>query len=354
MYFLSSEEITKWQELGNKIVSEDMPPENFDAGIKPFLKPVFLCYAGVKLFMNNKSELGIKWLREGALDEQEGLFFNAFLSGFIERQNGKLIMPAVAFEDPAPYIHFAGVPAMETARVNFLDHCAKSLPVFKKPFSILDIGTGDGGLLIRLLRHLRNAGNISEIEEIGIVDASKAMCDMAKEKIAAEFPDIPINAVHSKIQDFSEIISRKYDVAMSSLAYHHMPMDDKIRHMKTLEPHIDHFLLFEIEANHETPEMDSPELITSIYQNYGRMVDYVFSHDAPVDIVVKCVDCFLMTEVASFLIQPRGVRTDYHMLRTQWYKVFSEGLGNNFKCICDCNANSDQYLNLFTLHYARG
>jgi len=180
------------------------------------------------------------------------------------------------------------------------------------------------------------------------------MCDLAEKRLSEEFPETRVKAVHSKIQDFSDKITRKFDVAMSSLAYHHMPMDHKIRHFKSLGPQIDHFILFEMEANNETPDMNSPELITSLYQHYGRMVDYVFSHDAPIETAVRCVDCFLMTEAASFLIQPRGSRTDYHMLRTQWYKAFSEGLGNEFQLISDCNANTDEYLNIFTLHYARG
>jgi hypothetical protein len=40
-------------------------------------------------------------------------------------------------------------------------------------------------------------------------------------------------------------------------------------------------------------------------------MDFVFSHDAPVEVALACIDLFLMTEAVSLLTQPRGVRSDY-------------------------------------------
>ena len=60
-----------------------------------------------------------------------------------------------------------------------------------------------------------------------------------------------------------------------------------------------------------------------------------------------------MAEVVSILSQPRGVRTDYHMLRSEWHEVFDEALGDGFSCRCDDTAYADDYMELFTLHYGR-
>lgn len=117
---------------------------------------------------------------------------------------------------------------------------------------------------------------------------------------------------------------------------------------------ISDFLKFELDANNDTPDLFSPELICSIYQSYGRLIDYVFAHDAPIKIAEQAVDNFLMTEDISFLTQPRGIRTDYHMLRGQWHEVLSDGLGKNFECYSDVTCYSDEYLDLFSLHYGKG
>ena len=111
---------------------------------------------------------------------------------------------------------------------------------------------------------------------------------------------------------------------MSSLAYHHMPMEDKRVHLARLKPWIDHFLLFEMDANNDTPDLLSPELALSVYQSYGRIMDFVYAHDAPVDVVTDCIDSFLMTEVVSILTQRRGARSDYHMLRGQWHESLQD------------------------------
>jgi hypothetical protein len=140
---------------------------------------------------------------------------------------------------------------------------------------------------------------------------------------------------------------------MSSLAYHHMPVEDKRLHLLRLKPWIDHFLLFEMDADNDTPELSTPELALSVYQSYGRIMDFVYSHDAPVDVVTDCIDSFLMTEVVSLLTRPRGERTEYHMLRSQWHDLFRSSLCPEFAICSDSTCYADEYMTLFTLHYGR-
>lgn len=83
-------------------------------------------------------------------------------------------------------------------------------------------------------------------------------------------------------------------------------------------------------------------------------MDFVFSYDAPVEVVISCIDSFLMTELVSLMSEPRGVRTDYHMLRSQWHDLFKKSLGSEFTLRSDCTCYADEYLGLFTLHYGRG
>jgi SAM-dependent methyltransferase len=242
---------------------------------------------------------------------------------------------------------------MKEARRQFIRQSGHTLPHFERPLRIMDIGCGDGGLTAALLAHLQETGKVREVEEVLLVDPSPAMLELAKKTVGDAVPGGRITAANSRIQDFSGRIEGRFDVAMSSLAYHHMPLEQKEVHLARLKPRIDHFLLFELDANHDTPGLHSPELAFSLYQGYGRIIDFVFAHDAPVGLAVDCVDSFLMTELVSLLTQPRGIRTDYHMLRSQWNDLFREQLGPGFTLRCDSSCYADEYLTLFTMHYGR-
>jgi hypothetical protein len=179
------------------------------------------------------------------------------------------------------------------------------------------------------------------------------MVELAAKTVCEAFPSAPVRAVNRRIEDISDQLDESYDLALSSLAYHHMPLEQKRLHLSRLKARADHFIIFELDANHDLPELHSPELALSLYQAYGRMIDFVFKHDASLDLAVRAVDCLVMSEAVSMLTQPRGVRNDYHMLRTQWHSLFQEELGEAFSCWCDSVGYADDYLGLFTLHYGR-
>jgi hypothetical protein len=132
-----------------------------------------------------------------------------------------------------------------------------------------------------------------------------------------------------------------------------MPVEVKKVHLSRLKPWIDHLVLFEMDAHNDTPELFSPDLALSVYQSYSRIIDFIFTHDAPVDLAIDCVDSFMMAEIVSLLTQRRGTRLDYHMLRGQWHSLFRDVLCPEFSCRCDSSAYADEYMTLFTLHYGR-
>ncbi len=354
MLFLSENEKKQWAEFSRDILKENIPPGSFNGDVRENLKSAFHFYTGTLLAARGKNRLAVEWLRSGALNEEDGLFSSTFLLGFLERHNGELIMPALAFEDPRPFIHFANVPVMMKARRNFIRQAGHTLPRFTTPVSFMDIGCGDGALTVRLLSHLLDIGRIDELREVLLVDPSEAMINLAKKTVTDTFPGTLVRTENCRIQDISCRIDHRFDIALSSLAYHHMPAVDKRTYISQLKPWINHFLLFELDANNDSPELYSPELALSVYQSYGRIIDFVYAHDAPVDVVTDCVDSFLMTELVSIMTQKRGVRTDYHMLRSQWNDLFSSQLGPEFTIRCDSTCYADEYLALFTMHYGRG
>ncbi len=353
MLFLSDREQREWEGYAAAILRELPGPGSYDARVRPGLVPAFHFYIATFLAAHGQGGAAVSWLESATLAEEDGLFCCAYLLGFLGRHGGRLAMPAVAFEDPRPFIHFAGVPVMREARRQFVRQCAHTLPVFDHPVRFMDIGCGDGALTAAVLGHLRETGTIPGIAEILLVDPSPAMAALAEKTVRAAFPDAAVSVENGRIQDCSGTVSGPTDIAMSSLAYHHMPAEDKRIHLSRLRPLIDHFILFELDANNDTPELFSPALALSVYQSYGRIMDFVFSHDAPVPVVNDCIDSFLMTELISILTEPRGVRSDYHMLRSQWREIFDNALGPEFSLRSDSPCYADEYLSLFTLHYGK-
>lgn len=354
MLFLSRREKKQWAELSRDVMTRHLAPADFRGDVRANLLPMFRFYIGALLTATGQDKLGKAWITSGTLIEEDGLFFNTYLTGFLQRHHDRLEMPEQVFADPRPYVHFTTVPIMQESRARFLTQCGHTLPKIKHPFRLMDIGCGDGGLTAALLKHFQATGKIEEIGEILLVDPSPAMLALAKETVGKTIPSSRITTLNHRIEQVAGKLNARCDMALCSLSYHHMPCEQKAIHLKELKPWIDHLVLFELDANNDFPELQTPELAVSVYQSYGRLIDFVFSHDAPVEVAQACVDRFLMTEAVSLLIQQRGKRNDYHMLRTQWHALFEQTLAPEFICLCDSPCYADEYFTLFTMHYGRG
>ncbi|MCU0630973.1 MAG: class I SAM-dependent methyltransferase, partial [Methanoregulaceae archaeon] len=188
MLFLSESEKTQWVNHAREIVKHQISFDQFDGGIRSNLQSAFYFYMGAILAAQGHKDLATGWLKAGTMNEEDGLFSSTFLLGFLERHNGNLVIPAVAFEDPRPFIHFANVPVMMKARSNFVRQAGHTLPGFPGPVSFMDIGCGDGALTVRLLTHLQEIGKIDEIKDVLLIDPSEAMIALAKKTVSDAFP----------------------------------------------------------------------------------------------------------------------------------------------------------------------
>lgn len=339
--------------MREEIAAKKRAPDTFNGSVRPNLLPVFHYFIGAFLANSCFEELAKKWFEAGAILEEGRFFPNAFMIDFLGRYAGKLIMPDVAFADPRPFAHFSSVPVMKQPRERFITLCGRSMPRFARPLRIMDIGCGDGTLVVRLLQEMQEAGKIQDVGEVLLIDPSPALLARAEEIVRRAFPGSAVKTANLTLQEFSGKIDRGYDIALSSLAYHHMPVEEKRIHLERLKPWIDHLVLFELNANNDTPGLHSPELALSVYQAYGQTIDRVLAHEAPIEIALACVDRFLMTEIISFFTQPRGKRTDYHMLDSQWAELFDSTLGPDFTCLCNTACYADEYISLFIMHYGR-
>ncbi|MHC1707684.1 MAG: class I SAM-dependent methyltransferase [Bacteroidales bacterium] len=354
MLFLTTTESKQWTDIKVRVISKNLKPQkSILQAIRPGLQPAFYYYIGTSLLTAGQTELGRTWISAGIQDEPGCLFSNAFLTSFLNRTNGRLIIPETIFEDARPFIHFAGVPVMKDSRNKFISQCGQSLPKFKNAIRIMDIGCGHGEMLVNFLKHLQEKGLVNDVEEILLIDPYPAMLNLAQKAVSEAFPHTRIITSQSRIENFSDKIHTHYDIALASLAYHHMPYEVKEFHLNRLKKHIDFFIIMELDANHDTPELQSPELVLSVYQAYGDLIDFIFSHDASIEVALASIDKFLMSEAISLLTEPRGKRNDYHMLRQQWHAVFQSGLGKEFQCYCDSLCFADENMGLFTMIYGK-
>lgn len=354
MLFLTENEKQEWDQSGKTVLRNRLGPDQCPPmRLEPGMKPMFRFHAGCLLAANGFEKTAKQWFAAGALEENEGMMTNSFTAAFLDRQHDKFAKPATVFQDPAPYIHFGATPAIKSSRDKLVRHSSNSLPRFDAPPAFLDIGCGDGSLTKTLLTAWRAAGIFDEPREILLVDSSRAMLDTAVKTLSGLFPTATINTMHGRIQDVCGQIKTRHEIALSSLAFHHMPMETKIQCLKTLKPVFDHFIVFELDANNDLPELGSPELSASVYQSYGRIINFVFEHDTAVETAQNCVDCFLMTELVSLMTEPRGARNDYHATRHQWRRTFSEALGREFRPRAETTTFSDEFLDLFMAHYRR-
>lgn len=354
MLYLTADESRHWTSLAEQVLKTNSGPGIDLGSIRPGLVSAFHYYIGTLLLSKNQNKTGVKWIREGVTGEQGGLFSNSFLYSYLERNHGKLVIPEVIFADPAPYIHFNSTPVLMDSRAKFRAHCTHGLPKLDRPLKIMDIGCGHGKVLVDLMVELCRNGRIDAVEEVFLIDPSEAMLNLAEANVAAAFPEAKIRQSLSRFEGLVEHMDGRYDIALASLAIHHMPYEKKLENLSKLRDHIGYFILYELEANNDTPEMHTPEMALSVYQSYGALIDFVFAHDAPVELAISSIDRFLMSEAIYFFIEPRGHRTDYHMLRHQWHEVFGEALGRDFSCLCDSTSYADENVGLFTMIYGRG
>jgi hypothetical protein len=140
---------------------------------------------------------------------------------------------------------------------------------------------------------------------------------------------------------------------VGSLSLHHMPAEVKRRALAALAPSLDHLLLLELDADHDTPELGSPRLAASIHQTYGWMLAQILGPGAPDPVARESADRFVAPELVSLLTQPRGVRSEHHMPRERWMELLADALGPEVRPLGIRTALATPHADLFALHLGR-
>lgn len=348
MYYLSAETAVEWRELSSSLLAGRA--DLSEVSSQPAgLRPALYYYLAAQFLASGRMDEARECLALGA--ETETLRASSYLLDYLERNGGKLMAVQPSFSDPAPWIHFSSLAHLSSARGNLIEFCTASLPERRDPLRVMDIGCGGGQLCVSLLQALVDSGKAAGVGEVFLLDPSEEMLATATANVSRAFPSAKVIHIEARLEEASEDLPAGFDLALGALSLHHMPYELKEVHVGNLREAVRDIVVFELGANHDAPEMCSPELLYSVYQTFGQSLEYIFAKDAPLEVQRACADIFVMSETISLLAEPRGQRTEYHMPRARWHELLGSARGSSLSCLGERTCFSDEYCELFALHY---
>ena len=352
MLTLESDDVATWNQLLPEILSGGARPAgSVEQHLPAEQVGAFRFFAGTALASRSAPEAE-DWFGAGAAADGPDLRASDYLAGLIHRR-GHLEAPESAFADPRAYVHFASLPAMRACRAELVSFAVDSLPQESGALRVLDVGCGDGGLLAELLPALLEAGRWDEVSGITLLDPSPDMISTAKARLASAWPDARVDSQVARLEHVAAAIQGRYDLVVGSLSLHHMPIEVKRRALSSLAPSIDHLLLLELDADHDSPEVGSPPLAASVHQTYGWMLAQILDTDGPDEVARESADQFVAPELVSLLTQPRGMRSEYHMRRERWLELLSVAMGPDIRPLGTRAALATPHADLFAMHVGR-
>lgn len=352
MLTLESRDVETWNQLLPEAVSGRSGPAGpVERQIPAEQVGAFRFFVGTSL-AGSADPRADAWLDAGAAADGADLRASAYVAGLLHG-SGHLEAPRGAFDDPRAYVHFATLPAMRVCRGEFVSFAVDSLPAESGSLRVLDVGCGDGGLLAELLPALLDAGRWDEVSAITLLDPSPAMVSAAKSRLASAWPAARVESRVARLEHVASTLPGPYDLVLGSLSLHHMPAEVKHRTLAALAPSIEHLLLLELDADHDSPELGSPRLAASVHQTYGWMLAQILGPNPPDAVARESADRFVAPELVSLLTQPRGARSEYHMRRDRWLSLLSGAMGPDIRPLGTRTVLATPHADLFALHLGR-
>lgn len=217
------------------------------------------------------------------------------------------------------------------------------------PETIVDIGTGDGFLLDKLLSFFTSLNkNISLI----LIDKDVNLLNETKVKIINKYPSIKsIKLIHNKIEnvDIASLkLNRKTTVINAASVLHELQIHNKEHVLSQLKDVSSNIFLSELESNHDLSDVQYNELAYSVFKFYdGLIFDTLYSANVSKAEKIEFINNYLIFELFHILTNNYENRINYHATQSGWENVF-----NSLKLDFDSYVTKfEDYLpNFFTFH----
>jgi len=349
MYLLSKPESKFWTDL-SKLALEDVAFATVLSNkVNLNLLPALYFFLGTLLASEGKIHQAKKMLSKG---RKENLPCNTVSLDFMERYgNLKILKPK--YDALKLFNLKSSIPEVKIAEEKFVSYAYRCLPSFSKPLKVLNIGCGDGRLLIEFLKHLLRVRKVHKVQELLLVDPSSQMLKVASENISKVFEDVEIKTINKKLQDINTEITSVYDIAFCPSSLHHLPYDEKIKQLKKLQNNVNNFLLFEDMANFDISNSRSPELALAVYLLYGQKIKCFFAQKPDEELRRGYIDHTIIPEIITLLTKTQDHKIKHHLLRHQWHEVFNKSLDQSFSCLCDSVCYADKFIESGFISYGR-
>jgi hypothetical protein len=258
--------------------------------------------------------------------------FAHFLSRYL-LEKGVFAPTASAFESTVPYDVWVATNFYRTYRTNTLGALQKFLKANPPPNDgvtpvICDIGPGNGILLNDILGELFRIYQMPCVK-IVLVEMSQNMLEATVKQLTSRWGErLQCSTILGKIQDISaeklqnETTKDGFWFIMGSASLHHLPRHLKREVLQSLATITPRLVVTDFVANHDLPEMNSPELIYSVSNFYGYILDDVWK--TPSESASRkwqAICDFFLTEAIHMLTKPRLERIDYHASLELWHDV---------------------------------
>jgi hypothetical protein len=285
-----------------------------------------LTYAGILLASKQRISEAIDVLKL-CLDRP----FNAALVDYLEQMQA-FIPAAIAFQETTPYSVWTQTDLYETQMAGTLhaiaDFARRNPPPTSTTYpTIIDIGSGNGVLIVEIIKQLLDIYDLAGIHLVAIEQSPEMLAatqTYCKESIPIPITFTPILCQIQELTDRQLATLEQYQPIWfinASLSLHHMPKEIKVPTINRLAHLSCSCLISDANCNHDLPEKDTPELVYSVTENYGFIIQDVLNSSASKSDKNLCINKFLLTEAINILKNDREHRVDYHTLIPEWQEI---------------------------------
>ncbi len=265
----------------------------------------------------------------------EGHPFAVFLARYI-RETMSMQPSALAFESTVPFDVWAASSYHKEYRAQTQASFRRFVKQLQAPRvgqvpTLCDIGPGTGAVLVELIELLFAQFSLAHLQ-VFLVEMSPEMLQASRRLLTQRFGDrVSCRSLTAKIQELTTEDLRKASgggkwwFATGSASLHHMPYEKKREVFQNLAPLTDTLVVSDFYAHHDLPEKDSPELIFSVTNFYGYVMDDLWrTADASEEHRWLAIRDLFLTESLNILNKDRANRIDYHAEPELWDKLARE------------------------------